>query len=73
MPIPELLVYLWVWFTEIGNERGSNGFGANAITSSGIRDWCWASGNNPQKWEIIVIKKLDNIWLNAQPKPKTSK
>lgn len=71
--IPELLVYIWMWFVELSNERGSNGFGANPITSSGIRDWVWATGNNPAKWEIAVIKKLDRIWLESQPKDDVKK
>lgn len=70
-PLPYLVSHLWGWFVELCNDRQNNGMGISRITSSDIRNWCWATGNNPSKWEISVLKKLDSKWIDSQPKPKS--
>ena len=70
---PELLDYLWRWFVDLNNERGSNGFGLNPLDSTKLKDWCWRTGNSPTKWEMEVIVKLGRVFDEAQPKPKADK
>ena len=72
--LPSLVEHLWQWFVDIGNtERQNNGMGISRITSADIRNWCWATGNRPEKWEIAVIKRLDVLWITSQPEPEQPK
>ena len=66
--LPENVVYVWRWFCELNQYRGSNGFGANPITPTDIKDWCWLNEIKLEQWEIKAIKMIDNCFLNSQAK-----
>ena len=62
---------MWFWYVDLANtERKSNGMGISRISSEDIWYWCWRTGNNPSRWEMGVLVKLDEKWVASQPKPK---
>jgi hypothetical protein len=63
--LPPLAAHVWGYFAELSRFRGSNGFGANPITPTGIKDWCWLSGITLQPWEIRAIARLDEAYLKS--------
>lgn len=64
--LPDLIAHVWGYFVELHQERGSNGMEASRITSSQMKDWCWASGNDLALWERKAIRAIDTVWMNAQ-------
>ena len=65
-PLPPLTALVWGYFVELSAARGSNGFGANSITPTGIRDWCWLTGVALDPWEIQAIARLDEAYLRKE-------
>jgi hypothetical protein len=43
---------------------------AERISSSQMKDWCWASGNTLELWERKAIRKIDSVWMEQQGKKK---
>ncbi len=41
---------------------------ATRITSGMMRDWCWATGNDPALWERTALRRLDAMWMREAPK-----
>lgn len=63
--LPPAGLYLWGWFHELSNARGSGGFGAAAISYPDILAWSRLTGRRPAPWEVDVIKALDVAYLNT--------
>lgn len=66
LPLPELARHVWGYFAELSRFRGSNGFGPNPITPTGIKDWCWLAGMKLDPWEIRAIVLLDEAYLRKE-------
>lgn len=66
--LPENVQYLWSWFLDLHSFRGSNGFGANPIDPSLIRDWCWLTGVILEPFEVRAIRVLDMEYMAASQK-----
>ncbi|OYW62688.1 MAG: hypothetical protein B7Z31_00010 [Rhodobacterales bacterium 12-65-15] len=64
--LPPLAAHVWSYFAELSRFRGSNGFGANPITPTGIKDWCWLAGMKLDPWEIRAIALLDEAYLRKE-------
>lgn len=65
-PLPLLAAHVWGYFAELSRFRGSNGFGPNPVTPTGIKDWCWLAGLKLDSWEIRAIALLDEAYLRKQ-------
>ena len=65
---PEVLSYIWTWFTELHNARPRTGMGASPITYSEIAAWSSLTRVAPSPWEISVIKQIDGVFLNVSAK-----
>jgi len=63
-----LVSHLWAWFVDLNSERGNNGMQAMRITSGMMKDWCWATGNNPALWERTALRRLDALWMREVAK-----
>jgi hypothetical protein len=65
--LPPLAAHVWGYFAELSRFRGRNGTlrGANPITPTGIKDWCWLSRTTLQPWEIRAIARLDEAYLKS--------
>jgi len=62
---PELgpeLSYLWGYFLELHNERGSNGMTPNPINSFAIKSWMDLTGIRLRGWEIRAIRKAETAY-----------
>lgn len=62
---PQALAYLWQWFVEICEVRGSNGFGPNCITYPDIAAWAQLTGSRPTPWDVGVLRALDRAWMTT--------
>ena len=51
------------WFWELHSSRGSNGFGPNPISFLEIKAYFDLISIKPLPWEIGLIKRLDNAYL----------
>lgn len=65
-----MAAHIWGWFCELHQERGSNGMEAGRITSTMMKDWCWASGNTLDLWERKAIRAVDIVWFASQRNDK---
>lgn len=62
--LPVLAAHLWRWFLDLNStERMDGGMSPGRITSGILRDWCWATGNNPALWERLALRRLDSLWI----------
>jgi len=59
--LPESCSNVWHWFIDLHNNRTSNGFSENIISFSDIQAYFSLIGISPEKWEIVLLKKLDSI------------
>jgi len=50
-PEPEHLAYLWRWFNEI----------PSPLTWSEIRAWSELSGHRPERWEGVLMIRIDAL------------
>ena len=63
--LPDSMLQVWHWFIELNNARSSNGFGVNPLSYVEIDAYFRLNQITPETWEVSVIKKLDNIALEA--------
>ncbi len=66
-PAPDLPMegfYLWQWFADLHACRTSSGFGLNPITFTEIQSWASLYRIPVSIWEVNILRKLDNTWLN---------
>lgn len=54
---------IWNTFISLNQGRTSSGFGLNPITYTEIKSWCELYGVSLCPYEVGVIKRLDNIFL----------
>lgn len=66
--LPESCIYVWKWFIDLHNARGSNGFGINPISYTEIKSYFDLMDTQPEEWEVILIKLFDNEALQAYAK-----
>lgn len=64
--LPENIQYIWSWFIDLDYYRGSNMNGANPITPTLIKDWCWMNDVDLEHFERMAIKRLDIEYMNQQ-------
>lgn len=66
--LPESCVDIWSWFLDLHNNRGTNGFSENPISFSDMYAYFQLISVTPNPWEVVVLKKLDNIALKFMSK-----
>lgn len=62
--------YLWRAFHRLSLRRGSNGFGANALSWPDVDAFVRLSGVRLEPWEIEIIEHLDVLFLTQQAKER---
>lgn len=68
LELPESCVYVWKWFIDLHNARGSSGFGINPISYVEIKAYFDLIDTQPEEWEVNIIKRFDNEALLAYAK-----
>lgn len=70
--IPVAVEYLWVWFVELSSGRQPGAMGAPAPLSwEGIDGWARMTGQTPSPWDISILKRLDEVYMESLvPKAK---
>jgi len=63
--LPESLDYIWRWFIDLHNGRGSSGFGPAALTWPDIGWYFQLHGIRPLSFELDLIKRLDMVAIKA--------
>lgn len=66
LEVPDTMKFLWMYFIDLHNSRGSNGFGVNCISYTEIDAYFRLMDIKPAEWEIQVIKRLDNLAMKIQ-------
>jgi len=66
----ENIRYIWGWFCELNGYRTSNGFGANPLDPSLIKDWCWLNKITLEQFEIAALRAIDNEYMVFSSKEK---
>lgn len=56
---------VWHYFLALHSTRTSNGFGANPITFTEMKNYFDLIQVEPEEWEIELIKRFDNAVLDA--------
>ena len=70
--MPELPSHIWEDFIDLHNGRGSGAMGPARITHEGILAWSQLTGVTLTRWQLSLIKALDNVWLRVQSEASLS-
>ena len=76
--VPERFRYLWSWFLELHNRRGSGVNGPASLSWPDFDAWARRTGRAPSAWELAVIAAMDDAFFasaadvakSARPAPK---
>ena len=71
--LPDALRYVWDWFVDLSNGRGSSGFGPNPLSWPDYDAWCRMMGIQLEKWEFAALRRLDATYLMSQSGTKEKK
>lgn len=63
--MPESCALVWAYFMDLHSTRTSNGFGANPITYTEIRNYSDLMQIDLDEWEVTLIRKFDKVALDA--------
>lgn len=66
--IPESAAHVWHYFIQLNRARGSNGFGANPLSYTEIKNWCELSGIRLEQWELDAIVEMDSAFITESAK-----
>ncbi|OFX06350.1 MAG: hypothetical protein A3E78_11675 [Alphaproteobacteria bacterium RIFCSPHIGHO2_12_FULL_63_12] len=69
-PFPNLITYLWIWFWEIHNGCGSNGWGPAEITWRDLSAWSELTGNFLEPWECAALMQLSASYVRIRSAKK---
>lgn len=50
---------IWLWFWELRNGMGGNGFSANVISYQELKAWMDCTGIKPPSYAIRAIREMD--------------
>lgn len=67
-PFPIELGYIWDWYVALDNSRDV-GMAMGPITFNSMQSYFTLTKQNPQTWEIDVIKQLDRLSVETRRKP----
>jgi hypothetical protein len=59
------MYYIWKYFIDLQNKRGSSGFGVNPISWTDMLSYFSLIQYQPYEYEIELINRLDSIALKA--------
>jgi hypothetical protein len=62
--------HVWLWFLDLHQGRGSNGFGGSPLSWADIKAWRDLTGTLLRPGEIQAIMALDRAWLAIQAPPE---
>ena len=71
--LPDALRYVWDWFVDLSNGRGSSGFGPNPLSWPDYDAWCRMMDIRLEKWEFAALRRLDATYLMSQSGAKEKK
>jgi hypothetical protein len=66
------LEFVWRDFLELNDARTSNGYSLNAISYTEIDAWNRLMNKNISSEDIVIIKKLDSIFLQHYQKQQAT-
>lgn len=65
--------YLWQWFCELSDARGSSGFGAAALGFADLDAWARFSGITLSRFERDTLLQLDRAYMDEQARQAREK
>jgi len=66
--IPKSVAHVWDYFIQLNRARGSNGFGANPLSYTEIKNWCQLSEIRLEQWELNAIVEIDAAFITESAK-----
>lgn len=70
--MPPFLEYLWSWWLRLTRRRGC-GFAPEPLNHSQLADFFRLIGIDPQPWEIDLLERIDDLYLEAYGRSETNK
>jgi len=64
----ECLQYVWEWFCDLSGGRGYSDIGPSPLTYTEIKAWADLTKQDPEAWEIQVLKRIDRIFISESLK-----
>lgn len=71
--LPESVAYIWGWFCDLNRTRTSNGYGANCLTYTEIKDWMYVTDIHLEPFELRAIMAIDVEYMNQSAKEASKK
>jgi hypothetical protein len=62
---PRLLMYLWLAYCRLNKRRESGFNGPESLSPTLVKDWISLTGEPLSHWDIEVIFKLDDKYIEA--------
>lgn len=66
--LPESMFSIWSHFLALDSSRSSNGYSANPLSFSEIKDYFDLLREVPEVWEVQLIRRLDQTLLTVYAK-----
>ncbi len=66
--LPDSCALIWKYFMALHSTRTSNGFGANPITYTEMKNYFDLIQVDPEEWEIELIRRFDMKALDVYDK-----
>lgn len=68
--MPEELLHVWDWFSELSRARAV-GFGCfQPIAYADLQAWAHLTGSRPTPFEVGLLRRLDDLYLASQSQKK---
>lgn len=64
--LPPEYQYIWEWFWQLAQGRGSNGFGLNPLSYLEIASWAQLNAVELLPWEAKALRTIDACYLHSQ-------
>ena len=64
----DCLQYMWGWFCDLSGGRGYSETGPAPLTYTEIKAWAELTKQDPEAWEIEVLKRIDRTFISESLK-----
>lgn len=70
---PPQFHYLWTWFAELHQRRGSGAMGPSGFTWPDFDAWARRTKRDPSPWDFDVLSAMDGTFFASVQKPTEKK
>ena len=66
--LPDLVKYVWDYFSELSLVRRNYGWGITSLTYTEIKAWCDIRRIQLDAWELDTLMCIDSVFMDVESK-----